>query len=349
MGIRGLTRLLLNVQKTHPYVKYRGKIIAIDVNILIYKFCHNYQNSIARFLECFIYKITSFLKFGIFPVFVFDGHAPKEKRAVIKKRLTSKQKYRHKLEQLKKTTTPSSSSFVQKLERKAFMVTKTHRVSLIRLLECLNLPYYIAEGEAEVLCALLQKAGQVDLTLSDDTDTIAYGCSRTIKMLRNCERYLIEIDIDQFLGSKLLTRDEFLNACVLTGCDYLNKRCLIDIEKCIECVKKHHTLENSLRELKKTNKMLHTYEEYQHIKDMYQFKTMCTKKVIKQQIEQGHYIAKRLNEFQTYTIEHVEKFKTYLQKNEVQPHTIQHLARYVKNSVNDFLLIRFNLFSSKTA
>ena len=90
MGIRGLTKIIMNIQKTYPYVKYRGKIIAIDVNILIYKFCHMYHDSIPHFIEIFVHKICSFLKFGIYPVFIFDGNAPKEKHAIIKKRLSTK-------------------------------------------------------------------------------------------------------------------------------------------------------------------------------------------------------------------------------------------------------------------
>ena len=104
MGIRGLTKLLMSYQKTHPYMKYRAKIIAIDVNILIYKFCHMYNNSIALFLKCFVYKICSFLKFGIYPVFIFDGDAPAEKHDAIKKRFNSKCKSREKIEQMLKNT-----------------------------------------------------------------------------------------------------------------------------------------------------------------------------------------------------------------------------------------------------
>ena len=52
MGIKGLQRLLTVTQSTFPYVKYRTKIMAIDVNILIYKFSYIYHNSIA--IEKFI-------------------------------------------------------------------------------------------------------------------------------------------------------------------------------------------------------------------------------------------------------------------------------------------------------
>ena len=354
MGIRGMTRLLVNYQKTQPYVKYRTKIIAIDVNILIYKFCHIYHNSMPLYLECFIYKICSFLKFGIFPVFIFDGDAPKEKQDIITKCVNTKRKYRAKLEELTKNVqeitpkTPVLLSAIKKLQRQSFMITKNHRDYLIQLLQCLNLPHFIAEGEAEMLCASLQKAGQVDYTLSDDTDTIAFGCTRTVRMFKNCERYLIETDINSFLASKYITHDEFLNACVLTGCDYMKKPSIIALDKCIDYVRRFHTLDRTLHELKKTRKM-NSIEEYRHIKDMYEFKTACTFRIVKQQQEHGHIIHDKLIELETSS-EHNEfcNVQQFLLANDINSLTIQNLIRLIQNSVNDFLLIRHNFFATRS-
>ena len=342
-----MTRLLVNYQKTQPYVKYRTKIIAIDVNILIYKFCHIYHNSMPLYLECFIYKICSFLKFGIFLVFIFDGDAPKEKRAIITKRVNTKRKYRAKLEELTKQApkTPVLLSAIQKLQRQSFMITKNHRDYLIQLLKCLNLPYFIAEGEAEMLCASLQKAGQVDYTLSDDTDTIAFGCTRTVRMFKNCERYLIETDINAFLSSKYITQDEFLNACVLTGCDYMKKPSIIGLDKCIEYVRRFHTLDRTLHELKKTRKM-NSIEEYQHIKDMYEFKTTCTHRIVKQQQEQGHIIQIKLTELENSEFNEFSTLQQFLLSNDINISTTQNLIHFIQNSINEFLLIRHNFFAT---
>ena len=341
-----MTRLLTNYQKTHSYVKYRGKIIAIDVNILIYKFCHLYNNSIALFLKCFVYKICSFLKFGIFPVFIFDGDAPVEKHEAIKKRFNMKRKYREKLEEMLKNNnkTPIVTNYIKKLERQSFMVTKYHRVSLIRLLECLKLPFYIAEGEAEILCALLQNNGQVDYTLSDDTDTIAYGCNKILRMFRNCERYLMETDVDQFLKSKALTKDQFLNVCVLSGCDYLNKISNIDLEQCINYMKKFQTLEKTLIELKKTRPMF-SLEKYKHVKDMYEFKTEYTHRIINQHKDQSHRIHQRLEEFSSFDNSEFQTLIDHLKNNGILNNTIRSILKYFKESRNEFLLIRKNLFS----
>ena len=346
MGIKGLTKLLTCYQRTHPYLKYRTKIIAIDVNILIYKFCDLYHNSISFFLQCFVFKICSFLKFGIHPVFIFDGNAPVEKQEIIKKRFNTKRKYQEKLELMQKNENTSSvtNTYMKRLQRQAFMVTKEHRTSLIQLLECMNLSYFVAEGEAEVLCALLQKAGQIDYTLSEDTDTIAYGCTRTIRMFHNCERYLIETDINQFLKAKLLTRDQFLTACVLSGCDYLNKSSNVSLDQCITYVKKYHTLERSLKELKKKC-FMHTLEEYKHIKNMYQFQTACTTRIIQQQKQNGNEISKKMTSVGKY-IEN--DLKDHFIAHNISLTTAKSLLVYIKESMNEFILIRHNFFSPYT-
>ena len=153
--------------------------------------------------------------------------------------------------------------------------------------------------------------------------------------------------MDQFLKSKSLTKDEFLNACVLSGCDYLNKLSNIEIEKCIEYVKKFHTLENTLNELKKTRSM-YNLEEYNHIKNMYQFKTSCTEKIVNQHKDHQGYITQKLNDFKSFKAVDFKNLYSHLELNGIPLGTIPTLIRYFKDSRNEFLIIRKNFFSKFT-
>ena len=102
-------------------------------------------------------------------MFIFDGDAPIEKRGIIRKRFNTKRKNQSKLEELQKSSIDKNSVtlqiYMKRLQRKSFMVTKYHRAALVRLLDSLDLPYIIADGEAEVMCALLQKSGHVHYLL----------------------------------------------------------------------------------------------------------------------------------------------------------------------------------------
>lgn len=50
-----------------------------------------------------------------------------------------------------------------------------------QLLQLFGFPYHTAPGEAEAECALLQKAGIVDAVLSEDVDTMMFGCTLQLR------------------------------------------------------------------------------------------------------------------------------------------------------------------------
>jgi Holliday junction resolvase YEN1 len=50
-----------------------------------------------------------------------------------------------------------------------------------QLLKYFGFPFHVAPGEAEAECALLQREGIVDAVLSEDVDTLMFGCGRTLR------------------------------------------------------------------------------------------------------------------------------------------------------------------------
>jgi len=50
-----------------------------------------------------------------------------------------------------------------------------------QLLKLFGFPFHIAPGEAEAECALLQREGMVDAVLSEDVDTLMFGCGLTLR------------------------------------------------------------------------------------------------------------------------------------------------------------------------
>lgn len=366
MGIKGLNHVFIhsNVQTLCPHVKYRAKTIAIDANILIYRFCSLYMNNMCMFLECFMYKITSFLKYGIVPIFIFDGPPPHEKKNTVLRRQTTKTKFRERLECLRKI--PHKSRYmqtqIQQLERQTFVMTKFHKACFTQLLEHLKLPYFIAEGEAEALCALLQQSKIVDYTLSDDTDTYAYGCSHVLHIYRNSERYLVETNLETFLKSKDLTRDEFLNACVLSGCDYIERVPNLNLEKCIATVRIHKTLESCINVLSKTYKM-YTLEQYEHVKNIYLFSTTDSEPLLEQSNNAQTIIRDRLQIFYTLwntknmlngsfttalSLTNVEdplkSLYIFLSEHNMPKHMFRQIWKTFQNGIRDFFHIR-SMFS----
>lgn len=99
-------------------------------------------------IRTLFYRLVRLLSLTITPVFVFDGpHKPAFKRH-------------------RRSRGPGDSVSAAMAKR------------LIRLF---GFAAHDAPGEAEAECALLQRRGVVDAVLSEDVDTIMFGCTRTLR------------------------------------------------------------------------------------------------------------------------------------------------------------------------
>ena len=88
---------------------------------------------------------------------------------------------------------------------------------MIELLELLNIPYIFAHGEGEYLAVLLNNYNIIDYFLTDDTDTIPAGINNIIKFNKGKIMYL---NTDNIYTQLEITKDKFINLCVLMGTDY---------------------------------------------------------------------------------------------------------------------------------
>lgn len=97
MGIKGLLKVISDntnnciIERDISF--YRGKIIAIDASLILYKFIiairntgYDYLNrngkSSSHIYALFI-KTLNFLKYGIKPIYVFDGQPPDLKKKLL--------------------------------------------------------------------------------------------------------------------------------------------------------------------------------------------------------------------------------------------------------------------------
>ena len=121
--------------------------IAIDVSIWQFQTLAG-QGGSNPAIRTFYYRLLRLLSTSIQPLFVFDGpHKPPFKRG-------------------KKTG--QHGACVPNL------LTK-------QLLKLFGYPFHMAPGEAEAECALLQREGIVDAVLSEDVDTLMFGCGTTLR------------------------------------------------------------------------------------------------------------------------------------------------------------------------
>lgn len=103
-----------------------------------------------------------------------------------------------------------------------------------------SIDYVVAPYEADAEIALLYEHGYVDIAISEDSDLLAYGCQKVLFKLRLdgvCE----VIELGKVLQHLSLTQEEFLDMCIVAGCDYLENVRGIGIHTAHKLVTKEKT------------------------------------------------------------------------------------------------------------
>lgn len=234
MGIKGLTSLLRDKSPQSidsiALSQYRGKRVAIDISIFLYKslsnvryngdYLRNSEGKIVSHLIGIFHKTVLYLSVGITPIYIFDGKPPDEKRECIQGR-------KDKVEESKKRLECSDISDGEKckLEKSTIRLKKEHIDDVKHLFDLMGIGYIHNDvGEAEAYAAELCRMGYVHAVVTEDMDTLAYGCPRVI---RNClDRKIKRNDVvtcisyDKIIDEFGMSHDQFVDVCILCGCDY---------------------------------------------------------------------------------------------------------------------------------
>ena len=255
MGIRGLNTIIKKYSpdsiSNNNITKYKNKIFAIDCSILIYKFRYASKNDNAH-LVGIANRIKFYIMNNILPVFVFDGVPPDAKKNTIEKRQEAKYKLYVKLEDLQEKEKNSTDEAekeklledIDKISSQLIVIKKVHIDECKEFLEKAGIPYCNAPEDAEKYCAFLQRNGLVDYTVTDDTDSMTFGCEKIIKT--NINKEIVEIDSTKLLNDFGMTYDSFVDFCILSGCDYTDTINKVGPVSAYNIIKKHGCIEKYL-------------------------------------------------------------------------------------------------------
>ena len=147
---------------------------------------------------------------------------------------------------------------IEKYSKRTVRVTREHNAECRRLLQLLGVPIIDAPSEAEAQCASLCKQGLVYGIATEDMDALTFGTPRLIRHLMSpasTKQPVMEFEYDkvcvycagmadgvcdapwssmltagpllshlfQVVEELKLTRDQFIDLCILCGCDYTEK------------------------------------------------------------------------------------------------------------------------------
>ena len=281
-----------------------GSKIAIDSEILIHKFkAHNNYSGINKnsHIHGFISNVFWHLKNGIIPIYIFDGapSAAKRKNALTK-RFSQKERIYNRIEELENifleqlkfkeeqlesksvedSVTPEMNNTLDelfKLKRRmeSMTVTKNHKNECKYLLKLMGIPFVNANEDAEALCTALQHKKKVDYVYTEDTDALTYAAAQLNNeipesgpiILKKGEtpNTVIAIDLSVILREFGLTPNQFIDMCILSGCDFCSGIPRIGPMNSYTHIKKYQSIENFLKETNTDVPEGFTYQEARDI------------------------------------------------------------------------------------
>ena len=109
---------------------------------------------------------------------------------------------------------------IEKMRSQILNISKEDFDLTRELFTILNIPFYDAPLEAETTCADLCKRGLVDAVLSEDTDVLAYSTPIFLTKIDTALDTCVRLTHSDILESLELNQEEFLDLCIMCGCDY---------------------------------------------------------------------------------------------------------------------------------
>lgn len=254
MGITKLSDLIQSDAygaKCHKEIgDYTGKIIAVDTAIVMNQF-RSAVPSLQHLspLTGLFFRTLTFLEHDIKPVYVIDGRPPEEKRAELERRAqhagwTSPPRHTH-------TTSQQTQNCQQ-------------------LLQLIGVPVLMAPGDAEAFCAHLVKTGVAHAVASEDMDTLAYGGSLLLRQLNaKKDSDITEYNLAKILELLQLSQTEFVDLCILLGCDYCDKIGGLGPKRALKLIQQHRTIELVTQNVNKKTHPIPLGWNYQGARDLF--------------------------------------------------------------------------------
>ena len=264
MGIKNLNKFITKYSPSSTSEvdinQLKNTVIAVDAYNSLYQFLTAIRASgkdfktengkITTHIYAILMKTISFLKKGITPIYVFDGKAPEIKNNTLEQRYNIKKLAQNELDKLEAIETLSDDN----IKKKKQLMQQTTTLTLVQVDECkqilklFGLPYIDAPSEADPQLAYLIKENLVDYVISEDMDLLTFGCT---KLIRNygTKKNIKLINLEIILKDIKLSMKQFIDLCIMMGCDYSGTLNGIGMTRAYELLKKYKKIETILENI----------------------------------------------------------------------------------------------------
>jgi 5'-3' exonuclease len=259
MGIRGLLGFLKERDLLKPVDRPmwpEGSTLAIDVPIFAHKFAYVERTipGIERRMLAFGQDLRDL---GAEPIFVFDGASldlkagERQARAAARDRDLDRLKAKafKDLEAVIKghdgpegiiiqasLPWPTETASETPVFHGMLFPTKKDYRNLMELLKASGFKTAQAKYEAEALCAHLTRTGEAYAVVTEDSDAVAFGATRTILKFTTEPKIVV---LDEVLKSLGLSREQFVDLCCMFGCDFCTNIYMIGPRMAYQAIQKY--------------------------------------------------------------------------------------------------------------
>ncbi|TYZ64840.1 hypothetical protein PybrP1_008143 [[Pythium] brassicae (nom. inval.)] len=274
MGIKGLMKLLQEeapgcIKEIPQMSQLAGRAVALDASMAIYQFLiairssdgggapaqalTNEAGEVTSHLQGMFSRTIRMMESGIKPVYVFDGKPPTMKGGELAKRSDRRAEAQKSLDE---ATEAGNSEDIDRFNKRLVRATTQHSEDCKELLRLMGVPVLTAPCEAEATCAALAKSGKVFAAGTEDMDALTFGSPvlyRRLTFAAAKKVPVLEVKLERALEDLGLTHEQFVDLCILCGCDYCDTVRGVGPKKAFAGIKEHKTIENFLAALQKNS------------------------------------------------------------------------------------------------
>lgn len=177
---------------------------------------------------------------GIKPIWVFDGKPPVMKSAELEKRKEQKEKAE---EEKKEAEEKGDWERAKQMAGRTIRVTPEMTADAKKLVKLMGAAYVEAPCEAEAQCATLVKLDLAFGTATEDMDALTFGTNFLLRGFNSKKDPICQIELAQVLDGFDMTHTEFIDLCILCGCDYTHTIGGMGPVTAFKLIKEHKTIE----------------------------------------------------------------------------------------------------------
>mgnify|MGYP003386059020 CR=1 FL=1 len=259
-----------------------NKVIAIDISIFLYQYACAIKNNsssdlvnkdgeVITHVQAIVTKALGLIKKKIKPIFVFDGSAPIQKNHTLEGRNKTKKQAKEKIKNFNiqindlyqsMISTPTTidelddqqlkMDQITELKKKKLTASKqTTHISKKQMTECkeilelFGIPVVQAPSEADPQCVHLTSRNIAYGVATEDMDILTFGAKHLIRKLSSSSQCII-YDFDTIISDLGFTHDQFIDACILLGCDYTGTIKGLGLRKIYNAIKTYGNIEKIL-------------------------------------------------------------------------------------------------------